>query len=148
MGGSSDDEDLLGVLRGPSSFANAFLYVGLGTIAIGLVIAFVGTGEKGFKTNELRLIGPSLIGKLCYLSFNLTLIHLYFCFIGIGLICCILRIFFCVCPSHCISSSRKARNKKIAKVDVDHTTSLLRADSKRVQIVRGPSVPVFYYILK
>uniref|UniRef100_A0A182U5H0 Uncharacterized protein n=1 Tax=Anopheles melas TaxID=34690 RepID=A0A182U5H0_9DIPT len=26
LGGSSDDEDLLGVLRGPSSFANAFLY--------------------------------------------------------------------------------------------------------------------------
>lgn len=68
--------------------------------------------------------------------------------LGIGLICCILRIFFCVCPSHCISSSRKARNKKIAKVDVDHTTSLLRADSKRVQIVRGPSTPVNNYILK
>lgn len=64
LGGSSDDEDFLGVLRGPSTFANAFLYVGLGTIALGLVIAFVGTGEKGFKTVELRLIGPSLIGKL------------------------------------------------------------------------------------
>lgn len=63
LGGSSDDDDFLGVLRGPSSFANAFLYVGLGTIAIGLVIAFVGTGEKGFKTVELRLIGPSLIGE-------------------------------------------------------------------------------------
>ncbi|KAI9586647.1 hypothetical protein GQX74_002494 [Glossina fuscipes] len=61
LGGSSDDEDLLGVLRGPSTFANAFLYAGLGTIALGLVIAFVGTGEKGFKTVELRLIGPSLI---------------------------------------------------------------------------------------
>lgn len=54
------------MLRGPSSFANAFLYVGLGSIAIGLVIAFVGTGEKGFKTVELRLIGPSLIGKYYY----------------------------------------------------------------------------------
>lgn len=63
LGGSSDDEDFLGVLRGPSTFANAFLYVGLGTIALGLVIAFVGTGEKGFKTVELRLIGPSLIGN-------------------------------------------------------------------------------------
>lgn len=61
--GSSGDDDFLGVLRGPSSFANAFLYVGLGTVAIGLVIAFVGTGEKGFKTVELRLIGPSLIGN-------------------------------------------------------------------------------------
>lgn len=60
--GSSDDDDILGALRGPSSFANAFLYVGLGTVALGLVIAFVGTGEKGFKTLELRWIGPSLIG--------------------------------------------------------------------------------------
>lgn len=58
--GSSDD-DFLDALRGPSSFANAFLYVGLGTVALGLVIVFVGTGEKGFKTVELRLIGPSLI---------------------------------------------------------------------------------------
>lgn len=67
LGGSSEDDDFLGVLRGPSSFANAFLYVGLGTVAIGLVIAFVGTGEKGFKTVELRLIGPSLIGRpYCY----------------------------------------------------------------------------------
>ncbi|XP_058055545.1 uncharacterized protein LOC131206957 [Anopheles bellator] len=121
LGGSSDDEDLLGVLRGPSSFANAFLYVGLGTIAIGLVIAFVGTGEKGFKTVELRLIGPSLI--------------------GLGLLCCTLRILFCICPSHCISSSRRAREKKNAKIDADHRTSLLRGDSKRVSIARGPHIP-------
>ncbi|XP_055852974.1 uncharacterized protein LOC129916825 [Episyrphus balteatus] len=119
LGGSSDDEDFLGVLRGPSTFANAFLYVGLGTIALGLVIAFVGTGEKGFKTVELRLIGPSLI--------------------GIGLICCILRILFCICPSHCISSSKKARKKQGNKVDADHTTSLLRGESKRVSIARGPN---------
>ncbi|XP_049529612.1 uncharacterized protein LOC125948031 isoform X2 [Anopheles darlingi] len=125
LGGSSDDEDLLGVLRGPSSFANAFLYVGLGTIAIGLVIAFVGTGEKGFKTVELRLIGPSLI--------------------GLGLFCCILRILFCICPSHCISSSRRAREKKNAKIDADHRTSLLRGDSKRVSIARGPHIPPQIY---
>lgn len=68
LGGSSDDDDFLGVLRGPSSFANAFLYVGLGTVAIGLVISFVGTGEKGFKTVELRLIGPSLIGKWPFMT--------------------------------------------------------------------------------
>lgn len=57
------------MLRGPSTFANAFLYVGLGTVALGLVIAFVGTGEKGFKTVELRLIGPSLIGNAISLTF-------------------------------------------------------------------------------
>lgn len=50
------------MIRGPSTFANAFLYIGFGTTALGLVIAFVGTGEKGFKTTELRLIGPIMIG--------------------------------------------------------------------------------------
>lgn len=158
LGGSSDDDDFLGVLRGPSSFANAFLYVGLGTVAIGLVISFVGTGEKGFKTVELRLIGPSLIGKR-HLRHKLgrillkilwqydILIRIYIFFTsstGIGLICCILRIFFCICPSHCISSSRRKLKKKNAKVDADHTTSLLRGDSKRVQIARGALVrPLF-----
>ncbi|XP_070064857.1 uncharacterized protein [Drosophila virilis] len=126
LGGSSDDEDFLGVLRGPSTFANAFLYVGLGTVALGLVIAFVGTGEKGFKTVELRLIGPSLI--------------------GLGLICCILRILFCICPSHCISSSKKAGKKNANKIDADHTTSLLRNESKRVSIARGPSIQPKYPI--
>ncbi|XP_016961837.1 uncharacterized protein LOC108032514 isoform X3 [Drosophila biarmipes] len=126
LGGSSDDEDFLGVLRGPSTFANAFLYVGLGTVALGLVIAFVGTGEKGFKTTELRLIGPSLI--------------------GLGLICCILRILFCICPSHCISSSKKTRKKNGNKIDADHTTSLLRNESKRVSIARGPSFQPKYPI--
>lgn len=62
--GDSSEDDFLGALRGPSSFANAFMYVGLGTVALGLVIFFVGTGEKGFKTLELRMIGPSLIGLL------------------------------------------------------------------------------------
>lgn len=76
LGGSSDDEDFLGVLRGPSTFANAFLYVGLGTVALGLVIAFVGTGEKGFKTVELRLIGPSLIGNAISLHFIVSLLSL------------------------------------------------------------------------
>ncbi|XP_034474912.1 uncharacterized protein LOC117782078 [Drosophila innubila] len=126
LGGSSDDEDFLGVLRGPSTFANAFLYVGLGTVALGLVIAFVGTGEKGFKTVELRLIGPSLI--------------------GLGLICCILRILFCICPSHCISSSKKTRKKNGNKIDADHTTSLLRNESKRVSIARGPTMQPKYPI--
>ncbi|CRK93781.1 CLUMA_CG007308, isoform A [Clunio marinus] len=117
IGGSSDDEDLLGVIRGPSTFANAFLYIGLGTISLGSIIFFVGTGEKGFKTQELRLIGPALA--------------------GIGVIFCILRIFFCVCPSHCISN--RERNKKDAKSDADHRTSLLH-DTKRVSIARGPYI--------
>ena len=38
------------------------LYIGLGMVAVGLVITFVGLGDKGFKTLELQLVGPSLIG--------------------------------------------------------------------------------------
>lgn len=95
IAGSSDDEDILGVIRGPSTFANAFLYIGetfntategddddvkvalidlplylilpstgLGTISLGSIIFFVGTGEKGFKTQELRMIGPTMAGEL------------------------------------------------------------------------------------
>lgn len=61
-------------------------------------------------------------------------------YIGIGLLCCILRIFFCVCPSNCISSNRRKMKQKNAKVDVDHTTSLLCADNKRVSIARTEQV--------
>lgn len=58
----------------------------------------------------------------------------------IGLVCCILRIFFCICPSNCISSSRNKLKKKNATIDADHTTSLLRNDSKRVSISHGGQV--------
>lgn len=60
---------------------NTVLYAGLGTTALGLVISFVGTGEKGFQSSELRLVGPSL---LCA-----------------GLLCCLLRVLLCLCLCHC-----------------------------------------------
>jgi hypothetical protein len=60
-------------------------------VAIGLVIAFVGTGEKGFKTLELRLIGPTLIGS--------------------GVLCCLLRVFLCVCPTRCLRRKLRTRRK-------------------------------------
>ncbi len=41
-----DAED--GAYRASSS-ANVILYVGLGMVAIGLVITFVGLGDKGFR---------------------------------------------------------------------------------------------------
>ena len=43
-----------------SGSANIILYVGLGMISIGLVITFVGLGDKGFRTLELKLIGAYL----------------------------------------------------------------------------------------
>ncbi|KAG7189838.1 hypothetical protein KM043_017495 [Ampulex compressa] len=39
-----------------SAAVNTVLYAGLGTTALGLVISFVGTGEKGFLSPELRLV--------------------------------------------------------------------------------------------
>ena len=37
------------------------LYVGLGMVAVGLVNTVVGLGDKGFKTFELKIVGPSII---------------------------------------------------------------------------------------
>ncbi|GJQ72286.1 hypothetical protein Trydic_g3375 [Trypoxylus dichotomus] len=89
-GGSTDDEEMFNVYH-QSAAANALLYVGLGTIAIGSVIFFVGTGEKGFKTLELRLIGPTLI--------------------ACGLLCCLIRVLLCACPSKCVRGRKKTRLK-------------------------------------
>lgn len=95
FGGSSSDEDEVPFPFGhESAAANALLYVGLGTVAVGMVIAFVGTGEKGFKTLELRLIGPTLIAG--------------------GVLCCLLRVMLCVCPSRCLLRRfrQRTRHKK------------------------------------
>ena len=66
--------------------ANVILYVGLGMVAVGLVITFVGLGDKGFQTLELKLIGPTLT--------------------GIGLFFALLRVLFCTLPS-CLRSCRR-----------------------------------------
>lgn len=83
--GEDDDEDDSSNAirhRGEVSAAvNTVLYVGLGTTALGLVISFVGTGEKGFLSPQLRLVGPSL---LCA-----------------GLLCCLIRVLLCLCLCHC-----------------------------------------------
>ena len=74
----SDNEDGVYVASGS---ANIILYVGLGMICIGLVITFVGLGDKGFRTLELKLIGPSLV--------------------GCGVFFALLRVLFCTVPSCC-----------------------------------------------
>ena len=53
----SPDEDMEGVKSD-----NNILFIGMGLFAIGLVTTFVGLGEKGFKTSELKLVGPCLAG--------------------------------------------------------------------------------------
>ncbi|KAM0724716.1 hypothetical protein ACS0PU_009100 [Formica fusca] len=84
--GSSDDEedDSSNAIRQRgevSAAVNTVLYVGLGTTALGLVISFVGIGEKGFLSPQLRLVGPSL---LCA-----------------GLLCCLFRVLLCLCLCRC-----------------------------------------------
>jgi hypothetical protein len=53
----SPDEDMEGVKSD-----NNILFIGMGLFAIGLVTTFAGLGEKGFKTSELKLVGPCLAG--------------------------------------------------------------------------------------
>lgn len=82
-GSSSDEDDHINsgkhhlYIQQQNSLINLLLYVGLCIISLGLIISFVGTGEKGFKTNELRLIGP--------------------CLLLIGCVFCGLRVLFCFC---------------------------------------------------
>jgi hypothetical protein len=75
-----------------SGSANIILYVGLGMICIGLVITFVGLGDKGFRTLELKLIGPSLV--------------------GCGLFFALLRILFCTIPSCCRGCCKCCRKEE------------------------------------
>ncbi|XP_025207598.1 uncharacterized protein LOC112603302 isoform X1 [Melanaphis sacchari] len=75
-GGDGADRRLYELQQGAA--ANTLLYVGLCSVALGLIIAFVGTGEKGFKTVQLRFIGPGMI--------------------AIGVCCCVVRIMLCFCP--------------------------------------------------
>ena len=53
----SPDEDMESVKSDHN-----ILFIGMGLFAIGLVTTFVGLGDKGFKTSELKLVGPCLAG--------------------------------------------------------------------------------------
>ena len=57
---------------------NLLLYLGLGLVAIGLIITFVGLGEKGFRTVELKLVGPVLVGGGVVLVF----VRIMLCTVG------------------------------------------------------------------
>ncbi|XP_018333223.1 uncharacterized protein LOC108742486 isoform X2 [Agrilus planipennis] len=137
-GGDSED-DLFSIYH-QSAAANALLYVGLGTTAIGFVVFFVGSGDKGFKTLELRLIGPTLI--------------------ACGLLCCLVRVLLCACPSTCLQQRRKKKKRlkntcphrkrfpseqreklNTEFVPVDPTQSLISKQKKRVSIAPPKSLP-------
>ena len=59
---------------------NTLLYVGLGLVAVGLVITFVGLGEKGFRTVELQLVGPGLV----LAGLVMTLLRIVCCAVPVG----------------------------------------------------------------
>eukprot|EP00095_Tigriopus_kingsejongensis_P001366 maker-scaffold523_size146679-snap-gene-0.18 protein:Tk01366 transcript:maker-scaffold523_size146679-snap-gene-0.18-mRNA-1 annotation:"hypothetical protein AND_001798" len=115
-----------GIYRASSS-ANVILYVGLGMLAIGLVITFVGLGDKGFKTLELKLIGPSLV--------------------GCGVFFCLLRVLFCTVPSCCSSCFQCCKSSEEKKALINPQTDAKAssvsngAGSKKagLAVVRGSS---------
>ena len=47
-------------------------------MAIGLVMVFVGVGEKGFKTVEMRLVGPGLVVS----GLIMAGLRIFFCLVG------------------------------------------------------------------
>jgi hypothetical protein len=71
--------------------ADVILYVGLVMICFGLLITFLGLGEGGggYKTTEMKLIGPSLVG--CGVFF--AVLRILFCTVPAFLrtICCCCR---------------------------------------------------------
>ena len=74
---------------------SVILYIGIGLVAVGLVITFVGLGEKGFKSMELKMVGPSLV--TC------------------GVFCVFLQILYCTIPLPVCGKS-KARKDETEKL--------------------------------
>ena len=54
---------------------NILLYLGFVLVAVGVVITSVGLGERGFRTLELRMVGPCLLG----LGVMMVTLRLLFC---------------------------------------------------------------------
>ena len=54
---------------------NILLYLGFVLVAVGVIITSVGLGERGFRTLELRMVGPCLLG----LGVMMVTLRLLFC---------------------------------------------------------------------
>ena len=100
------------------------LWTGLTILMTGTVVSFVGLGEKGFRSKELRLVGPILS--------------------AFGLALCVIRIGLC-----CFVSSRRSRLKEELSMEeqfarairLQHVVSIqaVRFDALSIQI---PSIQV------
>ena len=64
-------------------------------MSVGLVITFVGLGDKGFKTLELKLVGP--------------------CLVGCGLFCVFLQVLYCTVPACMTNSAKTEESEKLLK---------------------------------
>ena len=110
-----------------SSSANVILYVGLGMVCIGLIITFVGIGDKGFQTLELKLIGPSLVG--CGVFF--ALLRILFCTVPA---CC------AGCFSCCCRTKKKDESERLLAIEkLNMENSLGRTmNRERLRTVKHP----------
>ena len=54
---------------------NTILYTGFGLAAVGLIVTFLGLGTRGFKTLEVKMLGPGLV----ILGVMLGVVRLLFC---------------------------------------------------------------------
>ena len=60
---------------GGFSACDLLLWLGMAVLVSGLIVSFVGLGEKGFRTNYLRLLGPAL----CTTGLSAIVIRIFFC---------------------------------------------------------------------
>ena len=94
------------------------LYVGLFMVFTGLLITFLGLGNSGFRTLELRLLGPSLVGCGVFIS--------------------LLRILFCTLPSCCGVRKKKTEEPKLErdqrKLKTTVTFGDMQADQRKVDV--------------
>ena len=61
MQAENTDEPAGGQVEEDAGGGHTVLYIGLGLVAVGLVISCVGLGERGFLTVELQVVGPENI---------------------------------------------------------------------------------------
>ena len=110
-------------------------------VCIGLVITFVGIGDKGFQTLELKLIGPSLVG--CGVFF--ALLRILFCTVpacfsglfGILLKCpCVHRVFLCY--SGCCSRKKDDKEKLLDVTQTNMNLSLNKTMNNRIRTIKHP----------
>ena len=66
---------------GGLSACDLLLWLGLAVLVSGLIVSYVGLGEKGFRTSYLRLLGPAL----CTTGLSAVIIRIVFC------CCCCMR---------------------------------------------------------